>query len=261
MKARAITAPRSWQQSWQHVVARSSRSTAVAAERRQQRGARARRNRARDRRARPGSPPPGRRRPAAGRASRPERERRVGARRRRGHEHAAVGQRLERRDPEVLAPRRGDEHPGAAQERAELVGRQRPGELRRPRVGASSASMPATTSVSPPRRARAHASRTTSSRRLTGIAGVGDRSDVARGLGRRGRGLDRRRARRSSGVAWPLGSGSSDAVAPWRAPAAPAASRRRSTGALPDPVAAGPVLGRDRVEPDRPRRAATAAPR
>ena len=40
----------------------------------------------------------------------------------RGHEHAPVGQRLERSDPVVLAPRRGDEHPRPPQQRPVVRG-------------------------------------------------------------------------------------------------------------------------------------------
>ena len=98
-----------------------------------------------------------------------ELERRVCAACRGRREHAPVGERLERRDPVVLAAGRTHEHPRAAQHRA-VVGRRETARRLHPLACLRNRSVPATTSVSPGRRAADQASSTIDSRRLTGSA-------------------------------------------------------------------------------------------
>ncbi len=107
-----------------------------------------------------------------------ERQRRVRAGRGGGHELAAVGERLELRDPVVLAPRRADEDARAAQERPVVGAREHPREAdpaRPPRPARfarrqPSSSRPATTSSSPSCRAASHAASTRSSPFFSGLA-------------------------------------------------------------------------------------------
>ena len=119
-----------------------------------------------------------------------QRQRRVGAGRGRGHEQAAVGQRLELGHAVVLAPRGCHEDARAAQQRAVLGGLERPG---RAHAGGAGHALGA----------RDHQLLVLASRRgprgehaiealLLGVGRVGDGGDVAR---RRGgaRGLDRDR--------------------------------------------------------------------
>ena len=175
-------------------------------------------------------------------------QRRVGARRRRGDEHGPVGQRLELGDPEVLAPRGGDEDPRAPQQRAELVGGHAAGEAHARDVGGAldpgdhqRLLAPAGTppglqqEVEPP---------------LHRIGGVGHDVDVA--LTAAGRPE--------------LCTATGTTTLSGRAPAASGASESRRhrqhqrrpgqppslDDPLPHPVAPGAVLGRDRVQPDRP---------
>ena len=173
-------------------------------------------------------------------------ERGVRARGGRGHEHAAVGQRLERRDPVVLAARRGDEHARAPQQRSVLLGRQPPGHLDavdrvdlidpgdQQRLAVAAGLRPGTQDVI--------------QALLLGVAGVGHREHVALGDRRPGRIYGRWHvydALRCGGL---------------QPRERPLAHREHERGlgeapaldhALPDPVASGAVLGRERVEPDR----------
>jgi hypothetical protein len=109
-------------------------------------------------------------------------------------------------------------------------------------------SVPVTTSVSSPRRALAQRLEHEVEPSFHRVSGVRDRSDVAGAVSRDA--LDRRRRQHDVGV--PAPERVERALAPHqhqrRALEAPALDR-----ALPDPVAAGPVLGGNRVERDRPR--------
>ena len=97
-----------------------------------------------------------------------DRQRRVRPRRRRRDEQASVRQRLELREPVVLPPRRRHEDPRAPQQRPVRRRLSRP--ATRTPAASTGASVPATTSSSPSRRAADQAARTRSSPFFQGSA-------------------------------------------------------------------------------------------
>ena len=206
------------------------------------------------RRARRAAPAPGRRRRGAGRARGRAAARRR-ARRRASSRAAAVGERLELGDAVVLAPRRGHEHARAAQQRAVLAGRERPGGADA-RARAARARCRSTTSSSPSRRAAAHAASTRSRPFLSRVGGVGDGGDVALGRRRGPEGStgigddDRGRVRRGDSASVP---------GAWGRAAAPRAGAGARAGAARARGGRGGWRPRARRSGSR-RAAATAAP-
>ena len=187
-----------------------------------------------------------------GSSSARERERRIRSGRRRGDEPAAVGERLERADPVVLVARRGDEEPRAAEQRA-VLGRREPARRAAPRRCVPAGSMPVTISVL----ARRGGPATTDRGGSRAGASPDRRRRRSRAMSRSASARAVRRARPASGRAT---TGGARSAAPARASARSSTSTSGASREppaldrpLPDAVAPGPVLGRERVEPDRSR--------
>ena len=176
-----------------------------------------------------------------------ERERGVGDHGLAGDEHGAVGERLELGDAVLLAARRGDVDAGAAEQRAVLAAVERAHHahpLARGQIGDPGEDQ--LLAVAARRRPRGeHAVEAL----LVGVGDVGDRGDVASaGRAQRAGGLDHDRHDDRAGVARRR---TRQRVLADRQQQRRAREHGALARALPDAVAARPVLHAERVEADR----------